>query len=114
MKQRSRDVSTPILGFHSASASATDVIAAARDGAGQTVTLPMENRHMNEWAVDQIQAFLDGMRHASKWVHDLIGLSEFTVDLVLRALCSRRSSLMVLDNQQILRIMAARGLPDWV
>lgn len=54
------------------------------------------------------------MNHAARLIHDLSGLSQFTVELTLRQLSSRRGSLMVLDNRQILRILAARGLPDWV
>jgi diguanylate cyclase (GGDEF)-like protein len=107
-------VSTPILGFDAAAESKTELIAPTDGGGRELVKSPIENRQMNEWAVDQIQAFLEGMRSASRFVQDLVGLSQFTVDLVLRLLYSRRSSLMVLDNEQILRIMAARGLPEWV
>jgi diguanylate cyclase (GGDEF)-like protein len=73
-----------------------------------------ENRHLNDWALEHIQSFLAGMRSATAWMDDVAGLSEFTVDLALRALSSKRSSLMMLDDNQLLRIRAARGLPAWV
>jgi diguanylate cyclase (GGDEF)-like protein len=109
-----KTVSTFILGFETSTGTESQLVALPPAGADDAPKAPHESRLMNEWALDQIQGFLQGMRHASSWVHDIVGLSQFTVDLAVRLLCSRRSSLMVLDNQQLLRIMAARGLPDWV
>lgn len=105
---------TPTLGFHAAAQGNSELATDPSGCASDAAQLPIVTRQMNEWAVEQIQAFLDGMRHTSRWMQDLVGLSEFTVELVLRMLGSQRSSLMVLDNQQILRIMAARGVPEWV
>jgi diguanylate cyclase (GGDEF)-like protein len=73
-----------------------------------------QDRQLNDWAADQLHSFLAGMNQAFRLIHDLSGLSQFSVELALRQLNSRRGSLMVLDNRQILRIQAARGLPDWV
>jgi diguanylate cyclase (GGDEF)-like protein len=77
-------------------------------------TPAVQNRQLNDWAADQLRGFLAGMNHTARLIHDLSGLSQFSVELALRQLSSRRGSLMVLDNRQILRILAARGLPDWV
>jgi diguanylate cyclase (GGDEF)-like protein len=87
----------------------------AADQSVQCLTEPApQNRQVNDWAADQLHNFLSGMSHAARLMHDLSGLSQFTVELTLRHLSSRRGSLMVFDNHQILRILAARGLPDWV
>ncbi len=74
----------------------------------------LKPRLVNEWASDRLSTFLAGMRQMARHVHDLAGLSSFAIELALHELSSRRGSLMVIDNQQLLRILAARGLPDWV
>jgi len=75
---------------------------------------PRVIRQLNEWAADQLGEFLSGVRQAAKLIHDLSGLSEFTVELALTKLNSSRGSLMMLDRHEVLRVMASRGLPELV
>lgn len=108
-------MNTPILGVDATASVIPEPVSCPPDHSNtESPERPITARKLNDWAADQLGAYLHGIRQASLFIHDLAGLSEFTVDLTLQELASRRSSLMLLDNQQILRILAARGVPDWV
>ncbi len=91
------------------------VPACAPAGAAQAGTSgELVRRQLEEWCSDQLPQFLVGARAVTRLLHDLNGLTHFTLDLALRELRSVRGSLMLVDRQRVLRIEAARGLPDWV
>jgi diguanylate cyclase (GGDEF)-like protein len=68
-------------------------------------------RRYNDWALVEL---LRGLKTLGQFIDDLPRLSQFTVDLATRELRSSRTSLMVLENAKLLRILAARGVPDGV
>jgi len=90
---------------------AADVLDDASNGRAPTVAGDHQVRQYNDWALAEL---LRGLKTLGQFIDDLPRLSQFTVDLAARELQSSRTSLMVLNNARLLRILAARGVPDGV
>ncbi len=88
---------------------------AAHDTPGESCRVPPATegvvRRCNDWALAEL---LRGLKTLGHFIDDLPRLSQFIVDLAARELRSSRTSLMVLENAQLLRILAACGVPDSV